>query len=286
MTFSDTPRSTAAIVPSVSTINWSSIIAGTVAAAAIALVLHGFASAVGISVSSTAPTWRDASFALVLLSGIYLLLTAIISYGFGAYVAARLQPRTGTAFDDDLDYREGTRGLLVWALATLLTALMALAIAQMTPRLAAPGAGAGPSTSVAGENIIAFDLDRLFRGGERRPPGETMDYIRAEAARILLSGSSHRGILPEDRSYLIRLVSGVTGLAPPEAERRVAAVAESARDNIKRARQSAVILAFMAAAAALVGAAVAWYAAGLGGRHREGVEEIPNLWRWGTYRRM
>ena len=286
MTLSDTPRSTAAIVPSVSTINWSSIIAGTIAAAAIALVLHGFASAVGISVSSAAPTWRDASIALVLLSGIYLLLTAIISYGFGAYVAARLHPRTGVAFDDDLDYREGTRGLLVWALATLLTALMALAIAQMTPRLAAPGAGAGPSTSVAGENIIAFDLDRLFRGGDRRPPGETMDYIRAEAARILLSGSSHRGILPEDRTYLIRLVSGVTGLAPPEAERRVAAVAESARDNIKRARQSGVILAFMAAAAALVGAAVAWYAAGLGGRHREGAEEIATLWRWGTYRRM
>ncbi len=285
MTLSDTPRSSTAIVPSISPINWSSIIGGTLAAAAIALVLHGFASAVGISVSSTAPTWRDASFALVLLSGLYLLVTAIISYGFGAYVAARLQPRTGTAFDDDLDYREGLRGLLVWALATLLTAVMALAIAQMTPRLAAPGAGAGASTSVAGENIIAFDLDRLFRG-DRRPPGESMDYIRAEASRILLSGSSHRGILPEDRAYLVRLVSGVTGLAPPEAERRVAAVAESARDNIKRARQSAVILAFMAAAAALAGAAIAWYAAGLGGRHREGVEEIPTLWRWGTHRRV
>jgi len=286
MSLSDTPRTTTAIVPSVSTLNWSSIIAGTIAAAAIALVLHGFAAAVGISASSAAPTWRDASFALVLLSGLYLLVTAIISYGFGAYAAARLQPRTGVAFDDDLDYREGTRGLLVWALATLLTAMMALAIAQMTPRLAAPGAGAGPSTSVAGENIIAFDLDRLFRGGDRRPPAESMDYIRAEASRILLSGSSHRGMLPEDRAYLVRLVSGVTGLAPPEADRRVAAVAESARDNIKRARQSAVILAFMAAAAALVGAAVAWYAAGLGGRHREGAEEIPTLWRWGTYRRM
>ena len=285
MTLSDTPRSITAIAPSVSTINWSSIIGGTIAAAAIALVLHGFASAVGISVSSTAPTWRDASFALVLLSGLYLLLTALISYGFGAYVAARLAPGTGVAFDDDLDYREGMRGLLVWALATLLTALMAIAIVQMTPRLAAPGAGAGPATSVAGENIIAFDLDRLFRG-DRRPPGESMDYIRAEASRILLSGSSHRGILPEDRAYLVRLVSGVAGLAPPEAERRVAAVAESARENIKRARQSAVILAFMAAAAALAGAAMAWYAAGLGGRHREGVEEIPKLWRWATYRRM
>ena len=83
MTLSETPRNVTAIAPSVSTINWTSIIGGTIAAAAIALVLHGFASAIGISVSSTAPTWRDASFALVLLSGLYLLLTALISYGFG-----------------------------------------------------------------------------------------------------------------------------------------------------------------------------------------------------------
>jgi len=283
VSLTDTPAAVV-IEPAGSNIHWSSIIAGTIAAAAIALVLHAFAAAIGISVSSTAPTWRDASLALVLLSGLYLLVTALISYGFGAYVAGRLRPRTGVAFDEDLDYREGIRGLLVWALATLLTAFMALAVAQMAPRLAAPSGGSGPSTSVAGENIIAFDLDRLFRGERRAPQGD-MDYTRAEAARILLSGSSHRGMLPEDRSYLVRLVSGVTGLAQPEADRRVTAVSESARDNIKRARQSGVILAFMAAAAALAGAAIAWYAAGLGGRHREGIETIPDAWRWGTYRR-
>jgi hypothetical protein len=39
---------------------------------------------------------------------------------------------------------------------------------------------AGPSTSVAGENLIAFDLDRLFRS-ERRTDVD-LDYPRAEAA--------------------------------------------------------------------------------------------------------
>jgi hypothetical protein len=56
-------------------------------AAALALVLHGFAAAIGLSVSSTAPTWRDASVALVLLSGLYLVLAAILSYGFGGYLS-------------------------------------------------------------------------------------------------------------------------------------------------------------------------------------------------------
>jgi ribosomal protein L17 len=170
-------------------------------------------------------------------------------------------------------------GLLVWGLATLLTAFMALAVVQMTPRLAAPsGAGAGPSASVAGENIIAFDLDRLFRG-DRRPAGD-MNMVRAEAARILMTTSSHRGMLAEDRAYLVRLVSANTGLSAADADRRVTEVAATAKDNISRARRAAAILAFMVAAAALVGAAAAWFAACAGGLHRDGLETVPDLWSW------
>ena len=76
--------------------HWSGIIAGAVCASALALALHAFAGAIGISLLSTAPTWRDSSAVLVLLSGLYLLLVALASYSFGAYVAARLRPPTAT----------------------------------------------------------------------------------------------------------------------------------------------------------------------------------------------
>ena len=64
-------------------VDWPAIIAGAVAAAALAFVLHSFAIAIGLSVTSTAPTWRDGSAMLWGLSGLYLLLVAIASYGFG-----------------------------------------------------------------------------------------------------------------------------------------------------------------------------------------------------------
>jgi hypothetical protein len=263
------------IEPAPPRIEWGPIVAGALAAAALAFVLHGFAAAVGISVTSSAPTWRDASFALVFLSGLYLLLVALASYALGGYLAARMRARVGPL----LTSSDGVHGLLVWALATLLTGVMAFALISLAPRLAAPsGAGAGPATSVAGENIIAYDLDRLFRG-DRRPPAE-LAMSRAEAARILMTISSHQGVLPEDRAYLVRLVSATTGLAAPEAERRVNDVMVRAKQNIDRARASAAILAFMAAAAALVGAAAAWYAAGIGGRQREGLEPVPEFWDW------
>jgi hypothetical protein len=130
------------------------VIAGAIAAAALAFVLHSVAVGIGLSIGSAAPSWRDASFALVLLSALYLVLTAIAAYGFGGYVSGLLREPT-TAPADEVEFRDGMHGLLVWALATLLTAVFALAAAQSVTRLAAPAGGtAGPATSVGGENII------------------------------------------------------------------------------------------------------------------------------------
>ena len=78
---------------------WGPIVAGAIAAAALALLLHAFALAIGLSVSSTAPTWRDASFALVLMSGLYVLLAALASYGLGGYVAGLMRARATSRED-------------------------------------------------------------------------------------------------------------------------------------------------------------------------------------------
>jgi hypothetical protein len=258
-------------------VQWRAIIAGVVCASALAYVLHAFAGAIGLSLSSTAPTWRDASWALVLLSGLYILLVALASYSFGAYIAARLRaPVTSAA--DGTEFRDGMHGLVVWALATLLTGLIVLATAQAASRLVAPSGA--PSTSVAGENLLAYDLDRLFRS-DRRPQGSDMNYTRAEAGRILLTASSHRGMQADDRTYLVRLVAAMTGLAPTDAERRVNDVIAQTKENISRARRSAVIFGFMVGASALLGAVAAWFAACVGGRARDGREELHPLWDWG-----
>ena len=50
---------------------------------------------------------------------------ALASYGFGAYLAARLRAPVAAATDDN-EFRDGMHGLIVWALATLLTGLIVL----------------------------------------------------------------------------------------------------------------------------------------------------------------
>lgn len=77
------------------------------------------------------------------------------------------------------------------------------------------------------------------------------------------------------RAYLVQQVAALTGLPAPDAERRVDASIAASQTSINRARRNSVIVAFSVAAAALVGAAVAWAAAVAGGRHRDG-EPLPN----------
>jgi len=265
-------------------LQWGPIFAGAFAAAALAFVLHAFAAAIGISVSSTSPTWRDGSWALWVLTGIYLLLVALASYSLGGYVAGRTRLRLTAAPADEVEIRDGAHGLIVWALATLMTGLLALGVAQSLTRLAAPsGDEAGAGTSVGAENIIAYDIDRLFRS--ERPPQGDLSQARAEAGRILLTAAGHSGVSAEDRTYLIRMVSARTGTAAPDAERRVDAAIAGARDNIGRARKSSVLIGFMAGASALLGAVAAWFAACAGGRHRDGGVAMSSLWATARTRR-
>ncbi len=87
----------------------------------------------------------------------------------------------------------------------------------------------------------------------------------------------------DDRAYLVRLVQTVAGLSPADAEARVKDVSARAKQNIDHARNSSVIIAFMTAAAALLGAVAAWFASAAAGREREGIRDIwrsETQWPW------
>ena len=247
-------------------LQWTPVIAGALAATALSLILVTFAAAVGLGVSSTSPTWRDASVALWLLSGLYLILQAIISFGFGAYIAGRMRRPLGAGPADQVETRGGLHGLAVWAVAVVLGAMVAALAGVATANRPAP---ATASNSSAAEPVLSYELDRLFRSA-RRPPNVDLRADRAEAGRILLTSSGHDGVSTDDRAYLVQLVASTTGLSAADAERRVDNSIANARTALNRSRRSTIILAFSLATALLLGAVAAWAAACAGGRHRDG----------------
>jgi hypothetical protein len=247
-------------------LQWTPVIAGALAATALSLILVTFAAAVGLGVSSTSPTWRDASVALWLLSGLFLILQAVISFGFGAYVAGRLRRPLVAGPSDQVETRDGLHGLAVWAVAVVLGATLAALAGVAAANRPSP---ATASNSSAAEPVLSYELDRLFRSA-RRPPNVDLRADRAEAGRILLTSSGHDGVSTDDRTYLVQLVGATTGLSPADAERRVDNGIASARTALNRSRRSTIILAFSLATALLLGAVAAWAAACAGGRHRDG----------------
>lgn len=250
---------------SVALVQWPAVFAGAIAAAGVSFTLHAFAAGIGLAVFSTAPTWRDSSSWLWLLSGVYLLVTALAAFAVGGYIAGRMRATLGldTA---EVEFRDGVHGLITWALAVVLTAVMALGVAATAMPAATAGGGAAGVPSVAGENIIASELDELFRTDRNVPD---MSYRRAEAARILLKASGHNGVTNPDRDYLTTITAAVTEIPPDMAALRVNHAIAMAKDEIHRARVAGVLQAFFIAAALFVGAAAAWFAACEGGRDRE-----------------
>jgi hypothetical protein len=247
------------------TLQWTPVIVGALAATALSLILVTFAAAVGLGVSSSAPTWRDASAALWLLSGLYLILQAVVSFAFGAYIAGRLRRPLVAGSSDQVETRDGLHGLAVWALAVVLGVMLAALVAAA----AATRPGANVPSASAAEPVLSYELDKLFRSA-RRPPNIDLRSERAEAGRILLTSSGHTGVTSDDRSYLIQLVGSATGLSGPDAERRVDTGIANAKTALDRSRRSTIILAFSLATALLLGAIAAWAAACAGGRHRDG----------------
>jgi hypothetical protein len=248
------------------TLQWTPIIAGALAACAVSSILVTFGTTIGLGVSSAAPTWRDASVALWLLSGIFLILQSLISFGCGGYLAGRCRTPYGEPATDDTEKRDGLHGIASWALAIVLGVALAALVAMGASR---PTSLTQPATTTE-PSVLSYEIDHLFRSA-RRPPNLDLTPLRAEAGRVLMTSSSHTGVSSDDRTYLVQLVSPTTGLAGADAERRVDTVIADSRTAIARVRASTIILAFSVATALLLGAAAAWAGAEAGGRHRDGM---------------
>ena len=170
---------------------WTPIILGALVATALSSILLAFGVTIGLGVTSASPTWRDASAALALLSGLYLIIQAVISFGFGGYIAGRTRTGSAASHISEIEHRDGLHGLGAWALAVVLGTALAAAVGSSA--LTRSSASLPAARSSAAEPLLSYELDRLFRP-VRRPANIDLVPERAEAGRILLTSSGHSGV--------------------------------------------------------------------------------------------
>ncbi|RYE60990.1 MAG: hypothetical protein EOP20_00960 [Hyphomicrobiales bacterium] len=270
-------------------VDWSAIIAGVIFASAISLLFIAFGSAVGLNFIDFNSREGAPGILIGIAAASWFLWVQVSSLMAGGYLAGRLRRRHFDATEDESDLRDGAHGLIVWAGATVLGAIIALggvgAVANMAGSAVAT---ATTATATAAEGVIdpnAYFTDQLFRA-EQPAAGDTTES-RAEAARIFAQAALGDGTVPEaDRTYLANVVAANTGLTPEESAARVDqvivsidAAKQEAVEAARIARNTAIIAAFLLAATTLVSAIGAYWAAQKGGNHRDENTVLTDVFR-------
>ncbi len=279
-------------------VDWPAIIAGIVIASAISILLLTFGSAIGLSFvdfrarDGVDPLW------IAIAAALWLLWVQVSSFMAGGYATGRLRRRHHDATEDESDVRDGAHGLLVWAGALVVGAMIAASGAASI--VSGLGAAAATATNAAaniaddaaeGFDPSAYYADWLLRpagtpaGAGAAPAGDTT-VVRTEAGRILAQGAITGTVTDTDRAYLGQLVATNTALSQEEADARVNEVmtaVEAARveaeEAAETARRTTVVGAFLTAAALLVSAVGAFWAAQKGGNHRDRNTQFQTVFR-------
>ena len=264
-------------------VDWPAIIAGTVLATAISFVLLTFGSALGLSLTSAYTGEGISLTAFAIAAALWLLWVQISSFTAGGYLAGRLRRRKHDATEDESDIRDGSHGLIVWAVGILIGAMIALSgisSAISTATSAASTVAAGAAAGAAGSaddiaNTANLWIDRSLRGttaGQPASPEET----RGQFSRVLAASVVNGQLDDADRQYLVSTVAARAGVDEAEAGRRVDALwtqaqdaAAKAREVADRARKITMLAAFMTAASFLISAVGAYFGAVTGGNHRD-----------------
>ena len=265
-------------------IDWPAIIAGTVLATAISFVLMTFGSAIGLTLTSAYEGRGMTLFWFAIAAALWMLWVQISSFMAGGYLTGRMRRRNYDATEYESDIRDGSHGLIMWAVCVLLGALIAFSgvsavVATATGAASTVVAGAAAGAAGNADEMLgegdSLLVDRLLRTTNASAQPSTADN-RSEVGRILAGALDDEELVDSDRQYLASVVAARSGLSQEEAQARVdetwaqaqeaRAVAEEAAET---ARRIGLIAAFLTAASLFASAIGAYFGATLGGNHRD-----------------
>jgi hypothetical protein len=262
----DTPART-------SLVDWSVVIAGAVLAAALSFVLLTFGTAIGLSAASPWPNSGLPGRVIASLAVFWVMAQQIGAFLAGGYVAGRMRPRFSGPTRDEVEFRDGLHGGLVWAVGIAIGAALALAAGGA---LARAGVDTGAKTAASAASRVdpaELALDTMLRSAGGAAPRNRAEVPagdpRAELSRILASSIATGPLSEQNRTYLAQRVSQLAGISQQDAESRVNEALNATRSAADQARRAAVLTGFVTAASLVVSLAAAWWAAVMGGRHRD-----------------
>src|SRR5712671_642986 len=240
--------------PSVSGISWAAVSAGAIASLALTLVLLSLGTGLGLAVVSPWGNSGVSTTAFKIGTGLHFIVIAMFSSAIGGYLAGRLRTKWVGVHTDEVYFRDTAHGFLAWAFASVIGAVLLASPASSLVGGAASGATQAAANAAQSSGPMDGYVDTLLRSDTAQPSANPQDS-RGELVRLFTT-SFHNGndLAPADRTYVAKVVSARTGLAQPEAEKRVTEVTNQVKSDLDKARKNAARLALWLTAALIIGA--------------------------------
>ena len=287
------PAPASAATGGTSFVEWGAVLAGAFLAAGLSFVLLTFGTAIGLTATSPWPGSGVSAKMLASLAALWVLAQQIGAFMAGGYVAGRMRSRWHEASQDEVEFRDGLHGGLVWAVGIVIGAALLMAAAGATARTGVEVAGKAATSAASTANPIDLTIDTMLRpmtaqpgtpsqGGASSPAPAARQPAaaanegndpRPEISRILASSVATGEMTAPNRTYLAQLVAQRTGLSQQEAEKRVNDAINAAREAADKARRAAILTGFVTAASLILSLGAAWWAGLKGGNHRD--QSIP-----------
>lgn len=258
--------------PSIAGVSWPAVTAGAVVSCALTLVLLAFGIGLGLSVVSP---WAGAGVSATTFkigTGLYLIVIAMLASSIGGYIAGRLRTRWVGVHSDEVYFRDTAHGLIAWALASVLGAVLLASPASSLIGGAASGATQAATSAANQAGPMDGYVDTLMRSDAPAPQNAgNAQESRGEMVRLFTRSFRNGSELkPADRDYVSKVVAARTGLSQADADKRVNEVVTQVKADLDAARKASAQLAFWLTASLLIGAFCASLAATEGGGLRDG----------------
>lgn len=103
-------------------VSWSAVIAGALTAIAVSFIIISLGSGIGMELVSPYSYSSSASAStMTVIGAVWLVFAQAVGFATGGYVAGRIRRSPAALHTDEVKFRDGANGLVVWAIGVVIT---------------------------------------------------------------------------------------------------------------------------------------------------------------------
>jgi hypothetical protein len=129
-------------------VSWSAVIAGALTAIAVTVIVIALGSGIGMTLASPySYSSAPSAGTLSIIGAVWLVFAQAVGFATGGYVAGRLRRGPAAVHTDEVKFRDGANGLIVWAIGVVVSSVI---LATAVDKVGSAAGTAATGTAIAG----------------------------------------------------------------------------------------------------------------------------------------